>query len=155
MLTPWVSPTPCTCGMDGTHCRLVLLHRSEIRSGSHTLGKTCSPEYQYPQKMTRKWLNPEDIWKVTALLQERVAERAVLMPHSKGALQGHRITNTLSREVHKAVEDVEALLFNTLKTGRAVSLQHVQYGTHFLEKIDKRLSGFSFYQSCTRETTRW
>lgn len=89
MLTPWASPTPCTSGMDGTCCRLILLHRSELRSGSHPLGQTCSPEYQHPQKLTRKWLNPEDTWEARAWLQEREAERAALMPHSKGALQSH------------------------------------------------------------------
>lgn len=50
MLTPWASPTPCISGMEGTCCRLILLPRSELRSGSHSLGQTCPPEYQYPQK---------------------------------------------------------------------------------------------------------
>lgn len=72
-----------------------------LRSGSHTLGQTCSPEYQYPQKMTRKWLHPEDTWEATAWVQEREAERAALMPHSKGALQSH---NTAEQEASTGLQ---------------------------------------------------
>lgn len=139
---PWVSPTPCTSGMDGTCCRLILLHRSELRSGSHTLGQT--PEYQDPQKMTRKWFHPENTWEGTARLQEREADRAALMAHSKGALQSH---STAEQEAStgeaqrspKRDERVETLLFNThlvLKNRQSnVSTPHtVECQLHFLEK---------------------
>lgn len=154
--------------MDGTCCRLILLHRSELRSGSLPLGQTCSPEYQCPQKTTRKWFHAEDTRKAQldcrkggwesstdASQQESTAE-----PRHCWAGSINRSANTPSREAQKGMKELEALLFNThlvLKNRKSsVSTpQTVGCQLHFLEKVYKRLSGFSFwYQPHTRQTTR-
>lgn len=140
MLTPRVFPTPCTSGMDGTCCRLILLHRSKLRFGSHTLGQTCSPEYQYPQKTTRKWLNAECMRSHSLTAGKRGWESctdasqqgSTAEPQHCWAGSINRITNTLSREVQKRDERPGGSAFqHPVKTGKAVSLHDVHWGARF------------------------
>lgn len=44
MLIPQASPTQCTSGMDGTCCRLILLHRSELWGLDHILWVKPAPQ---------------------------------------------------------------------------------------------------------------
>lgn len=71
----------------------------------------------------------------------------------------NRITNTLSREAQNGMKELEALLFNT-HWKQAEQCLRTTYSSMPAslpwKKINKRLSGFSFwYQSNTRQTTRW